>query len=121
METSGPWPILHRFNVPFDIMSNFSNGSLQSINCTGIDNKKMALQSKNHKVNKKEYRIAKSWPASCATLALSTQWLFHFLDVFCSAESLSETTVTHRPQGVIIVGIYMSSKYLLLLSYTIKY
>jgi len=26
-----------------------------------------------------------------------------------SAESLSETAVTHRPQGVIIVGIYMSS------------
>ena len=34
-----------------------------------------------------------------------------------SAESLSETAVTHRPQGVIIVGIYMSSNiyYLLLL------
>ena len=26
-----------------------------------------------------------------------------------SAKSLSETAVTHRPQGVIIVGIYMSS------------
>jgi len=32
-----------------------------------------------------------------------------------SAESLSETAVTHRPQGVIIVGIYMSSNILLLL------
>jgi len=29
--------------------------------------------------------------------------------VLHSAESLSETAVTDRPQGVIIVGIYMSS------------
>ena len=35
--------------------------------------------------------------------------------VLRAAESLSETAVTHRPQAVIIVGIYMSSKYLLLL------
>jgi len=37
--------------------------------------------------------------------------------VLRSAEALSETAVTHRAQGVIIVGIYMSSDiyYLLLL------
>jgi len=35
--------------------------------------------------------------------------------VLRSAESLSETAVTDRPQGVIIVGIYMSSNILLLL------
>jgi len=29
--------------------------------------------------------------------------------VLRSAELLSKTAVTHRPQGVIIVGIYMSS------------
>jgi len=33
----------------------------------------------------------------------------HFGLVLHSAESLSEIAVTHRPQGVIIVGIYMSS------------
>jgi len=39
------------------------------------------------------------------TLGHFTFWI----SFFRSAEPLSETTVTHRLQGVIIVGIYMSS------------
>ena len=45
----------------------------------------------------------------------------HFGLVLRSAEPVSETAVTHRPQGVIIVGIYMTTNiYYLLLLYLIR-
>jgi len=54
---------------------------------------------------------------------LNTSWLCCFVDIrghftFWISPSLSAVSGiaerTHRPQGVIILGIYMSSKYLLL-------
>jgi len=54
--------------------------------------------------------FAKVWPPK-----LQRHWVIS-LFVLRSAESLSETAVTDRPQGVIIVGIYMFSNILLLLS-----
>jgi len=45
------------------------------------------------------------------------QWIIALFGLLLrSAELLSETAVTDRPQGVIIVGIYVSSNILLLLS-----
>jgi len=46
----------------------------------------------------------------CLSVMLYMHWVISLFGlVLRSAESLSETAVTHRPQGVIIVGIYMSS------------
>ena len=64
------------------------------------------------------------WPASHAHFSQYNSWYWVislFWLVLHSAEPLSETAVTHRPQGVIIVGIYMSSNiYYLLLLYLIR-
>jgi len=41
---------------------------------------------------------------------LGLHWVISLLGlVLHSVKSLGETAVTHRPQGVIIVGIYMSA------------
>ena len=46
----------------------------------------------------------------CLSVMLYIHWVLSLFGlVLRSVVSLSETAVTHRPQGVIIVGIYMSS------------
>ena len=53
---------------------------------------------------------------------LGLHWVISLFGlVLHSVKSLGETAVTHRPQGVIIVGIYMSSNiYYLFIIFILK-